>query len=358
MADSFERTERATEKRRGEARRRGQIAVSSEVSPVAVLLAALALAAWGAPLVLDRSRLVLSSWLASVGPAAIHDDAAWPPIAGALLQIGTVLAPFFLTIAAVGAGAMIAQVGWSMNPELLAPDPGRVSVAKGAKRIFSANGAVNLVKAVVKILVVLGVAYRVLLRTGLDGIAAPGMSLDTILAFTGLGLRRLFLAMALALGALGVADYLWQRWRHEQGLKMTRQEVKEEHKETEGNPQVKLRFRRAHREIARRRMLADVRGADVVLTNPVHVAVALRYRAAEMTAPQVVAKGAGELAQRIKDAARSAGIPIVERRALARALFKSVAVGAEIPPALYRAVAEILAYIYSVRARAAAGEAR
>src|SRR5204863_1972367 len=111
------------------------------------------------------------------------------------------------------------------------------------------------------------------------------------------------------------------------------------------------RFRGAHREIARRRMLTEVKRADVVLTNPVHVAVALRYRAGEATAPQVLAKGAGELAQKIKDAARAAGVPIVERRALARALFKSVQLGAEIPPALYRAVAEILAYVYSLRGR-------
>jgi flagellar biosynthetic protein FlhB len=297
---------------------------------------------------------LLAGWLAAVGTA----PPAGPMVTRALLDVGTILAPFFVATAAVGAGAMIAQVGWSVNPELIAPDPGRVSPAKGFARLFSANGAVNLVKAVVKIGIVAGVAYRVIVRTGLDAVAAPAMTLDEIMSFTGLGLRRLFLAMAVALAVLGVADYVWQRWRHEQSLRMTRQEVKEEQKESEGDPQVRMRFRRAHREIARRRMLADVRGADVVLTNPIHVAVALRYRAAEMAAPRVVAKGAGELAQKIKDAARSAGIPIVERRALARALFRSVKVGAEIPQALYRAVAEILAYIYSLRPRGAAAEAR
>src|SRR5581483_11915654 len=130
---------------------------------------------------------------------------------------------------------------------------------------------------------------------------------------------------------------------------MTRHEVKEEHKQSEGDPQMKMRFRRAHREIGRRRMLSEVRRADVVLTNPIHVAVALRYRASETGAPRVLAKGAGELAAKIKEAARTAGVPIVERRALARALYKSVKIGAEIPPALYRAVAEILAFIYSIR---------
>jgi flagellar biosynthetic protein FlhB len=180
------------------------------------------------------------------------------------------------------------------------------------------------------------------------------MTPAALLAFTGTGLRRLLLAMALVLAALGGLDWLWQRWRHERDLRMSRQEVKEEQKETDGDPQVRARFRRAHREIARRHMLSEVKHADVVLTNPVHVAVALRYRAAEAAAPEVVAKGAGELAQKIKDAARRAGVPIVERRALARALFRSVRLGAQIPPALYRAVAEILAYVYSLRGAGAA----
>src|SRR5581483_7270653 len=246
------------------------------------------------------------------------------------------------------------QIGFAVRPQLLVPDPGRMNPARGMKRIFSAAGAVGLMKAVLKIAIVGAIAYRVLWRAGNDAVAAPGMTLDELLAFTGYGMRRLLIGMAMALGVLGVADYLWQRWRHERDLRMTRQEVKEEQKDSDGDPQIRGRFRRAHRELARRRMLTDVKTADVVLTNPVHVAVALRYRPAEMAAPRVVAKGAGELAQKIKDAARTAGIPIVERRALARALFRSVKIGSEIPPALYRAVAEILAYIFSLRGRPSA----
>jgi flagellar biosynthetic protein FlhB len=322
-----------------------------------VLLAALAVVSWGGPHAVARARLVLGGWLMAIGPAAAHDDAVWPLIARALGQVGSLLVPFFLATACVGVGAVIAQVGWSVNPEVVFPDLSRVSPASGWKRIVSTQGAANLVKAIAKIALVLGIAWRTLWRTGADAVAAPGMTPDVLLGFAGHGLRRLLLAMALALAVLGALDYLWQRWRYEQSLKMSRQEVKEEQKETEGDPHVRARFRRAHREIAGRRMLAEVKRADVVLTNPVHVAIALRYRAPEMAAPQVIAKGAGELAQRIKEAARSAGIPIVERRALARALYRSVKVGAEIPPALYRAVAEILAYIYSLRGTPA-GESR
>ncbi len=362
MADGAgDRTERASPKRREEARKRGQRVLSPEVSPVAVLLTALALVSWGGPRLLAESRLLLGSCLAAAGPIGADPGAslgaAWPLFAHALKGVVALVVPFFLTTALVGGAAVAAQVGWSPNPELLVPDLARLSPASGLRRLFSANGAMNLLKAVVKIGVVGLIAYRIVRQTGADAVATPGMPLDAILAFTGAGLRRLLLSMAVALAALGVADYFWQRWRYEQSLKMSRHEVKEEQKESEGDPQVRMRFRRAHREIARRRMLTEVRRADVVLTNPVHVAVALRYHAGEMGAPRVVAKGAGELAQKIKELARSAGVPIVERRALARALFRTVKLGAEIPPALYRAVAEILAYIYSLRGPAAA-EAR
>jgi flagellar biosynthetic protein FlhB len=247
----------------------------------------------------------------------------------------------------------VAQVGWSPNPELALPDPARLSPGAGFRRIVSVNGAVNLAKAVLKILVVLAIAAAVLWSVGRAAVATPDLAPLDILWFAGTGLRRLFLAMAAALAVLAGLDFAWQRWRYERSLRMTRQEVRDEQRETEGDPKVKARFRRAQREILKRRMLAEVRRADVVLTNPVHVAVALRYRAEEMGAPRVVAKGAGEVAAKIREAARGAGVPIVERRALARALYRAVALGAEVPPALYRAVAEILAYVYSVRGRPA-----
>jgi flagellar biosynthetic protein FlhB len=349
-----ERTERATPKRREEARKRGQVVLSPEVSPVAVLLAALALAWVGAPGVAATLREVVRSWLAGAGAAAIHDDSVFPAVAGTLWRVGGAMGPLFLTTALVGTAAVVAQVGFAVHPELVLPKGERVSLASGAKRLFSLQGAANLVKAVVKIVVVLGVAYAVIGRIIGQAVATPTMAVDDILRFAGRGLAQLFGLMALALAALGLVDFLWQRWRHEQQLRMTRHELKDETKESEGDPHVRQRFRKAHREFAKRRMLVDVKGADVVLTNPIHFAVALRYRPQEMVAPRVVAKGAGELAQRIKETARAAGVPIVERRALARALYRTVAIGSEIPPALYRAVAEILAYIYALRGRPAA----
>jgi len=347
-----DRSERATPKRRDEARKHGQVVRSGEISPIAEILGALLLVSWGGPHLLEQSRTIVREWLQSAGPLAANHEglsAVMPLAARSLTQTGVLLVPFYFAMAFCGGGAVLAQVGWKPNPTLLAPDPNRLNPANGIKRIFSPEGAMNLAKSALKIAVAMGLAYRVIRGVSDDAVGAPRMSPTEILVFTGYGFRRLFLVLASALTVLGFLDYLWQRWRYEQNLKMSRQEVKEEHKEQEGDPQIKSRFRRAHREIAKRRMLAEVKRADVVLTNPTHVAVALRYRASENIAPQVIAKGAEELAQKIKDAAREAGIPIVERRALARALFKSVKLGAEIPPNLYRAVAEILAYIYSLR---------
>jgi flagellar biosynthesis protein FlhB len=355
MADdgAGDRTEKATPKRREDARKKGQIVLSPEVSPVAVLLAALAVASWGAPEMVARSRLVLRAWLAAVGPVGSSDDSLWPLFSQTLHELGTLFAPFFLMVSVVGVGTVIAQVGFQVNPELLMPQLSRLGLASGAKRLFSAQGTANLVKAVVKIVVVLTIAYQVLWAFGQMAIVAPAMPLEDILTLSGAGIRKLLLVMVAPLAVLGAADWAFQRWQHERSLRMSRQEVKEEHKETEGNPQIRGRFRRAHREIAKRRMLNDVRDADVVLTNPTHVAVALRYRPEDMAAPKVLAKGADEMAARIKEAARKAGVPIVERRALARALFRTVQVGNEIPSTLYKAVAEILAYIYSLRGPAA-----
>jgi flagellar biosynthetic protein FlhB len=349
MADDTERTEQPTSKRREDARKKGQVVLSPEVSPVVVLCTALMIASTGVPVLLARSRVVLRTWLASVGPLAAHDDSAWPLVARTLLDLLGLLLPFFLLTAAVGTGAVIAQVGWRVTPDLALPDFSRISPAKGLKRLFSPNAVVELLKGIAKIIIVALVAYVALRGAAPAMVGAAALNVDGILSLGGQTMRTLLIRMASVLAVLAAADFLWQRKRHEKSLKMSRQEVKEEAKASEGDPQTRMRFRRAHRELAKRRMLAEVPKADVVLTNPIHYAIALRYRPAEMGAPRVVAKGAGELAAKIKEAARKAGVPIVERRALARALYRTVEVGGEIPPTLYRAVAEILAFIYSLR---------
>ncbi|MFN8542723.1 MAG: EscU/YscU/HrcU family type III secretion system export apparatus switch protein [Candidatus Binatia bacterium] len=349
MAEFGQGTEKPTPKRLEKAREEGQVAVSPEVSPVAVLFTALLIGTWWMPALLQRERALLRGWLAAVGPMAARGDVDWPRLGHGALELGSLLVPFFFATAAVGTTAVVAQVGWNPRPQSILPKLEKLSLAKGLQRVFSAGGAMNLLKAVVKIVAVGAIAYGTIKAGTLAAVAAPAMRVDEILTLAGADVGRLLRTMAVALAVVSGLDYFWLRWRHEQSLMMTPSEVKDEARQSEGNPQVRGRFRKAHKEIAKRRMLADVARADVVLTNPTHVAVALRYRAEEGAAPRVLAKGAEEMAQRIKDAARRAGVPIVERRALARALFRAVEVGSEVPPNLYRAVAEILAYVYSLR---------
>lgn len=349
MAEAGEGTEKPTPKRREKAREEGQVVLSPELSPVAVLTTVLALGGWWTASMIGHGRSMLRGWLARVGPMAAHGDVDWTAIGRALGEMGGVLLPFALTTAAVGISTVVAQVGWNPRPQALLPKLEKISLATGWQRIVSVNGAINLLKAVLKIAAVGTIAYWVVRGDIMAAVAAPAMQIDEILALAGLDLSRLLRAMVAALAVIGALDYLWQHFRHERSLLMTSSEVKEEQRQAEGNPHMRGRFRKAHRELAKRRMLADVARADVIITNPVHVAVALRYRADEGGAPRVLAKGAGELCERIKAEARRAGIPIIERRALARAIFRAVEIGAEIPPALYRAVAEILAYVYSLR---------
>lgn len=354
--DAASRTERATPKKRDEARKRGGVPRSTEIGPSAQLLVFLALASVGAPWAVGQAREVMVAWLSAPARLAGQGDflgAVAPLAAHSGTAMLGVVAPLLFATAAVGVGVMVAQVGWQPNLELAAPDLSRLSPAAGLRRVFSPDGLINLPKGLLKVGLLFWAAYAVLVQVGSQAVAAPDMTVDQLMAFAGSGMFRLLWVMALVLAFIGALDYLWARWRFEQSIRMSRQEIKEELREADGDPQIKARFRRSHREIAKRRMLVDVKTADVVLVNPIHVAVALRYRAADMRAPVVIAKGAGELCEKIKDAARKAGVPIVERRALARALFRQVKLGAEIPPALYKAVAEILAYIYSLRAQRA-----
>jgi flagellar biosynthesis protein FlhB len=353
MAEDAERTEAPSQRRRDETRRKGQVAVSSDVAPVAVLMMSTIVAGWGVPLLVERTGIMFRAWLAAIGPMAAHDDPVGPLAARAALQVVTVLGPFLVAMGAVGASAVIAQIGFTATPSLVAPKWSRVSPLTGWQRIASSQGLMTIGKSLAKIALLGTVGWRVLSGMMEQVITTPLIPLPALMGVVGGALDHLLWCLLSTLAVLAAGDFIWQRYHHEQQLRMTRQEVKDESKQSEGDPGVKARFRRAARELGKRRMLTEVARADVVIANPTHFAVALRYRAAEGAAPRVVAKGAGELALKIKEAARGAGVPIVERRSLARALYRSVEIGQEVPPAVYRAVAEILSYIYSLRQRPA-----
>ena len=349
--DLSNKTEEPTPRRREKAREEGQIARSAEVTSAAVLLTGvIAMSQWGGTTSRDL-REAMRRGLMQVARA----DLTPGQVAHALYEAGGVIAgaalPVILAMMLAGTVSNLAQVGVGLYPQLLLPKASRISPGSGLQRIFSRRGLVELLKNVVKIGLVSWVAWKVVLSTQSQLPAIGHFAPNEILTMGASELVRTLLWVGSTLALLAALDYLWQRRTHQQSLRMTRQEIKDEMRQSEGDPKLRQRMKRAYRELNGNRMLSEVATADVVITNPTHFAVALRYRSDEHGAPRVVAKGVDEVAERIKQLARANGVPIVERRSLARALYRGVKVGSEIPAALYRAVAEVLAYIYGLQAQ-------
>lgn len=351
-APARERTEQPTPRRREEARRRGLVARSADLGPAALLLGALgALALWGRTWVDGMRALVVRGLTV---PGSLPGTDALPEQLGQALWEGArMTAPLLLAPVALSVGAQLAQSGFLLSWPALRPDWGRVDPRRALQRWLSRRSAVEFGKALTRILA-LGALLVATLRAAWPRLTDLGRAgaLDMLLQLAGL-LVELSARTAAAWLALAALDYAYQRWEHERSLRMSREEVREELRNTEGDPRLRARLRALHRRMATRRMIAAVRQADVVVRNPEHVAVALAYRARQMRAPRVVAKGTGLLARRILDEARRHAVPVVEHPPLARLLYRLVDVGQEIPASLYRAVAEVLAYIYSLRTRSA-----
>jgi flagellar biosynthetic protein FlhB len=241
------------------------------------------------------------------------------------------------------------QVGALFAPQLIKPDLNKINLFKGLQRLFSLQSWVELLKSVCKLLIIGWVAAATIQKELPEIVPLLDKALPDIMAYMFRVSLAIFFKAVLAMFALAALDYFFQRYRYEKRLRMSPQEMKEEYKQTEGDPLIKSRIRSIQREMARRRMMAEVPQADVVITNPTHLAVALRYRNQEMVAPQVVAKGAGLVAEKIKETARRHGIPLVENKPVAQILFKNVDLGQFIPPGAYQVVAEILAYVYRLK---------
>ncbi len=353
MADDVERTEDPTPRRREQARKRGQIAVSREVFTVTNLLAV--------TLTLMALRdLPVRQALAKV-PLIWHPRAELDPGAAVeLLRIAfsggiVVLIPILgMTVVAALVGGLI-QTRGNIATEAARPKASKLSPARNLSRIFKKDGPIELPKSLLKLLIVVSaVAYAI--ASNLEEYRGlPRLPLFSIIGFQlGIVLKAL-LAGALALIIVALIDYAYIFWKTEKGLKMSKSEVKDEMRQSMGDPMIRARMLSLQLERARERMIEAVPNADVVVTNPEHVSVALSYKRGDMVAPKLVAKGGGFLAFRIREIARDAGVPIVENPLLARALYRSVKVGEMIPERLYEIVAEVLAYVYRLdRGRATA----
>ncbi len=344
-----ERTERATPKRVKDARERGQVPRSRELSTTLVLLA-------GAGCLYGAGTFMSGNLVRHLR-GGLEFDPRWlgspemiaPALGSALMQA---LLDVWPVLGAVFAAALIAPLalgGWTFSGQALVPDFSRLSPIQGLKRVFGWHGLVELLKALAKCVLVGGVAAVVIYAYMDDAIGLGRMPVQGGIARAAHLVGMAFVWMSAALVVVAAADIPFQLWDFQQRLRMSRHEVREEMKETDGRPEVKSRIRQLQQQFARRRMMEQVPKADVVITNPTHFAVALRYDALKMRAPRVVAKGADLVALAIRRVAEAHKVPTFESPVLARALYRNVDIGKEIPGGLYVAVAQVLTYIYQMR---------
>lgn len=354
MADqeSFqEKTEKATPKRIRDAREKGQVARSQELSSVAVMLTgALALMALG-PMMAGNLRAMATWIFKDCSHFSITPDSASPLLVQFAATAGKAMAPVIGMIAIIAVAITYLQVGSLFSTKALEPKLDRLNLASGVKRLLNVRSLFNLGRDVLKMILIGVVAFYSIKREVPLFVTFPDLAVPQIIAQMMAIAFRVTLKVVSVLLVIGLADYAWQRFDYFKGLRMTKQEIKDEFKQTEGHPVVKGRIRSLQREVARRRMMTDVPNADVVVTNPTHIAVALKYDSEHMDAPSVVAKGQRLIAETIKKIAKEAGVPIVENKPLARTLFKTVEIGMQVPAHLYQAVAEVLAYVYSLKSK-------
>jgi flagellar biosynthetic protein FlhB len=350
----LERTEPASVRRREQAREEGQVARSRELSTLALLLtAASGLWSMGAGLTERLSGLVRHG-LQLDRAVAFDTDLMLLRMKDASVDTLLAFSPLLALLVVAGIASALLLNGWLFSFKPLMPDWGRMDPLKGMARILSRHGAIEMLKAIAKTVVVGTVAAWVIWNNRGAMLSLGAESLDAGMAHLVHLLGTSFLIMSASIALVVAVDIPFQLWDHERQLRMTREEVRQENKESEGDPQVKSHIRSQQREIARRRMMAEIPNADVVVTNPTHFAVALRYQDGTAGAPRVVAKGADLLAARIRELAQEHRVPILQAPPLARALYRHTELGDEIPVALYSVVAEILAYVYQLRSYRAA----
>ena len=349
--DNFQdKTEKATPKRRSDARKKGQVAQSREVSSVMILMSALGVFFFAGTWMFWMLSNFMSGVFRNVAQYRITDIPTTGAFLGETFEIVFfVTLPVLLAVLVSGIGSNLAQFGFLFSTEALAPKLSKLDPVNGIKRLVSLKSLVELAKSVVKIGFVGSIAY-LLVKSDLERIPMlTHQSVAQIFSFIYDGSFKICFNVCHALILVAALDFAYQRWEHERNLKMTKQEVKDEHKQTEGDSKIKSRIRSMQLEIARRRMMEAVPDADVVITNPTHLAVALKFDPGKMIAPRIVAKGAGYVAERIKALAIENDVPLVENKPLARTLFKMVEIDGIIPENLYRAVAEVLAYVYRLK---------
>ncbi|MES2769993.1 MAG: flagellar biosynthesis protein FlhB [Bdellovibrionota bacterium] len=352
-----EKTEDPTAQRREDFRKQGQVAQSKELATVLMLFGA-SLLIWmlGRYFFAQMAELFVKSYGDFIITAARDGDYKTAILFAGKKALNVIL-PVFGLVFLIGISASLFQIGFLSTSETISPNFDKINPINGLKKLLSMTSVVEGLKAIIKVSIIGFVVYTIIKTEILKSPFMINYTIEQLSGYFGDISFRLIFGVAIAMTFLALFDYGFQRWEMEKKMRMTKQEIKEEVKTREGDPHIKARIRRIQRELANKRMMTEVPKADVIITNPTHLSIALKY-SANLPAPQVIAKGAGAVALRIRELAKEHEIPIVENKPLARTIFKTLKVGQIIPRELFNAVAEVLAYVYKLRRKRRPSSAR
>ncbi|MFT5871347.1 MAG: flagellar biosynthetic protein FliR/FlhB [Clostridium sp.] len=348
-ADSGEKTEDATPKKKSDSKKKGQVAKSKELSSTITLLTVTLLLIMLGSYVLDSLKRTVSLFLSNYLILSVNEYTFRNVLLLSLMRIGLVIFPIMVPIMIMGIVASLIQSGFIFTNEPLKPDFKKLSPISGFKKIFSTRSLVDLLRNLAIVTTIAFVAYDFVKNNYLQIMNYGSLKIESILIVFGKLVIGIFFKIAIIMLIISIIDFAYQKYKHNKELKMSVQEIKEEYKQQEGDPQIKSKIRQKQREMASSRMMQEVPDATVVITNPTHLAIAIKYEQGEEAAPVVVAIGADNVAIKIKEIASSSGIPIIENKPLARLIYKELDVGSEIPADMYQAVAEILALVYKLK---------
>ncbi len=349
--DDAQKTEDPTDKKLQQARQKGEVASSQEIKSWGVLMAGTAGLIFIAPFIAREVARIGEAYIEKAHMLPMAFEGLYSNLTQTVFDTAVVLSPFFVLVVIFALGASVLQSGLIFAPEKIKPEAKKISPIAGTKRMFSLRSVVEFIKGIFKLLLVGVIAVAMTIPFLGDIELLPGASLEQIMERVEDVIVIIALAGIMVMTVIATLDYVYQKYQFTKQMMMSKQEIKDEHKQAEGDPQIKAKIRSLRQQRAQERMMANVPNADVVITNPTHYAVALEYKIDEMTAPRLVAKGMDSLALRIREVAEENDIPIIENPPLARALHASVELEEEIPPEHFIAVAEVIGYVMRMKGK-------